>query len=382
MINKKPSKWSLMKPSRPALIAAAVLLSVVAFSSYHFFLRDDSARGAAKFQRVGMADDDLQPDVGGAGTPDYNAALKNLNDQKAEEASNTGRSFVPSVVGQVAQPKYEPPTVTSRPAIKPQPPTPLPEAPVVQRVNRASEQTTPSELHNALLQQGAALHARWAQKPVAQGMSVWTTNEDNTGDSGRPGDTSHTAQSTAQESQNGTQLRPGDLLYAINELALNSDMPGPVMTTIASGELKGARVFGEFQRQDEHIIVKFNKLLPPGSSEAIQINAYAIDPNTASHAVRTAVDNHYLERWGGLIAASFIEGLANAKSASGSTTTSTYAGGGGTTVTSNPQYSISDQAWIAAGKVGEKLSDKLSNKFDRAPTVTLDAGQPIGILIL
>ena len=45
-------------------------------------------------------------------------------------------------------------------------------------------------------------------------------------------------------------------------------------------------------------------------------------------------------------------------------------------------YSVSDQAWIAAGKVGEKAGKIFERNFDRPPTVRLESGTPVGVLVM
>ena len=45
-------------------------------------------------------------------------------------------------------------------------------------------------------------------------------------------------------------------------------------------------------------------------------------------------------------------------------------------------YSVEDQAWIAAGKVGEKAGKIFEKNFDRPPTVRLESGTPVGVLVL
>ncbi len=46
------------------------------------------------------------------------------------------------------------------------------------------------------------------------------------------------------------------------------------------------------------------------------------------------------------------------------------------------EYSLSDQAWIAAGKVGEKAGKIFEKGFDRPPTVRLESGTPVGVLVV
>ncbi len=45
-------------------------------------------------------------------------------------------------------------------------------------------------------------------------------------------------------------------------------------------------------------------------------------------------------------------------------------------------YSPEDQAWIAAGKVGEKAGKIFEKGFERPPTVYLESGTPVGVLVL
>ena len=46
------------------------------------------------------------------------------------------------------------------------------------------------------------------------------------------------------------------------------------------------------------------------------------------------------------------------------------------------RLSEGDQAWIAAGKVGEKAGKIFERNFDRPPTVRLESGTPVGVLVM
>jgi type IV secretory pathway VirB10-like protein len=112
------------------------------------------------------------------------------------------------------------------------------------------------------------------------------------------------------------------------------------------------------------------------------VEAYAVDPSTSEASVASSVDTHFFSRWGGLIAASFLEGLATAKRFSGAQST-VYGNASETTdqMVWNT-YSPADQAWIAAGKVGERSAKIFERNFDRPPTVYLESGTAVGILVL
>ena len=173
-----------------------------------------------------------------------------------------------------------------------------------------------------------------------------------------------------------TPFSVGEVLYAVNEIAVNSDVPGPIVAQVIQGPLKGGKFLGSFKRHDEQLLLEFEQF--SFNNETIQIEAYAVDPSTAGVAVRSDVDNHYLSRWGGLIGASFLEGFADAVKYSGM---ETYVQDGAI-VQSYPEYSFNNQMWIAAGNVGEKLAVPMLQNFYRPPTVFLDPGIGLGILII
>ncbi len=184
----------------------------------------------------------------------------------------------------------------------------------------------------------------------------------------------------AQSDQDGglpPGLRAGDILYAVNRATLDSDQPGPALAEIISGPWRGARVIGSFQRLGRRLILQFRELATT-DGRSIAIDAYAIDPATDRSAVASHVDSHFFARWGGLIAASFLEGFGDAVSRSG---TSSYGGVYGSGW-SAPEYSLGDETWIAAGKVGGRMARHMEQAFDTPPTVVLESGTDIGVLVL
>ena len=82
--------------------------------------------------------------------------------------------------------------------------------------------------------------------------------------------------------------------------------------------------------------------------------------------------------WGGLVAASFLEGFGDAVSRAGTRSYASVYGSG----LSVPNYSLGKEAWIAAGKVGERAAGVFEKNFTVAPTVTLNSGTLMGVLIL
>ena len=191
---------------------------------------------------------------------------------------------------------------------------------------------------------------------------------------------------TAETTQGATTppavtLKPGDLLYAIMDVGVNSDVPSAVLATVSSGAYRNARLMGGFQRHDERLVLAFNRAVLP-SGETIQLEAYAVDPATSEASVASSVNTHFFSRWGGLVASAFLEGLGSAKRYSGAQSTIYGSGGDTTDQMVWNTYSVEDQAWIAAGKVGEKAGKIFEKGFDRPPTVRLESGTPVGVLVV
>jgi hypothetical protein len=108
------------------------------------------------------------------------------------------------------------------------------------------------------------------------------------------------------------------------------------------------------------------------------INAVAIDPDTARTALASNVDSHYLLRYGSLMGSAFLEGLGEATMQSGSTFSNNFVGySTSTAVLSGGQKTI-----VALGQVGQKLSNATAGFFNTPPTVTVNAGEGIGILFM
>ena len=177
------------------------------------------------------------------------------------------------------------------------------------------------------------------------------------------------------------ELKPGDLLYAIMDVGVNSDVPSAVLATVTSGAYRNARLMGGFQRHDERLVLAFNRAVLP-SGETVQLEAYAVDPATSEASVASSVNTHFFSRWGGLVASAFLEGLGSAKRYSGAQSTIYGSGGDTTDQMVWNTYSVEDQAWIAAGKVGEKAGKIFEKGFDRPPTVRLESGAPVGVLVV
>lgn len=175
-------------------------------------------------------------------------------------------------------------------------------------------------------------------------------------------------------------LPAGEIEYAQLLLEANSDTPGPVLAQISSGPLRGSRVLGSFEVQNELLTLTFKTIVMDGISH--DINAVAIDPQTSLPGMASEVDRRYFRRIILPAAAAFIEGAAEAVAASGQTTiTVSGTQSTATTDTSNTDTEEEISAGIeeAARELGELLDEEASQT---RVLVRLRAGVPIGLLFL
>lgn len=178
-------------------------------------------------------------------------------------------------------------------------------------------------------------------------------------------------------------IKTGDVLYAVIDTSVNSDEPGPILATIVSGRLKGAKLIGSFNlpSRADKMIVTFNTLSIPGAEQTQSITAFAIDPNTARTALSSQTDHHYLSRYGALFASTFIEGFGNAFQSAN--TTITVGGTGGvtdTTVQSGIGRSTLENAVIGLATLGKAWGQVAAQQMSRPTTVQLYAGTGVGVL--
>lgn len=336
-----------------SLLGVALVVSILLASFFLFTPEKPSATARLTSART----DAISGKAGGEGSEEYNQKLKEHDTRQANEALKAGESFVPTPVGQ------RKPVVGKK---EDTPPAPPPVAPV-----RTVPVQTP-RTDNTILSAVA----------VGEGKIVYLHDfSDETTPIAAPvAATSETARS-GNTSPPSVTLKPGDLLYAIVDVGVNSDVPSAVLATVTSGAYRNTRLMGTFQRHEERLVLAFNRAVLP-TGETVQLEAYAVDPSTSEASVASSVDTHFFSRWGGLVASAFLEGLGSAKRYSGAQSTIYGYGNDATDQMVWNTYSVEDQAWIAAGKVGEKAGKIFEKGFDRPPTVRLESGTPVGVLVV
>jgi type IV secretory pathway VirB10-like protein len=342
-------------------VAAVIFVSLLLFGP----------KNPASLSTVTAAKTDaVKGQAGGAGSAEYNKKLGQHDDAQADEALKGGQSFIPTPVGvkSALLKEKEKTTPPPPPAVAPVRPASIPSP----RNDGAMLKRMMEDLQD--------LDAKLASAAVGEGKVVYV-RDSSRNEQATPPDKAAPASLSLKPAPFVADIKPGDLLYAIIETGVNSDVPSAVMATVTSGKFKNAKLLGRFQRFDERLVLAFSSATLP-TGERIQLEAYAIDPDTTEASVASSVNTHFFSRWGGLIASAFLEGLGTAKRYSGAQSV-IYGGNGDTTdqMVWNT-YSVADQAWIAAGKVGEKAGKIFERGFERPPTVYLASGTPVGVLIL
>ncbi len=170
----------------------------------------------------------------------------------------------------------------------------------------------------------------------------------------------------------------GTIEYGQLLIEANTDAEGPVLAQIASGPLRGSRLLGTFEEDNELITLNFDTIVIDGVSH--DVTAVALDPNTTLSGMATDVDHHYFTRIVLPMAAAFVEGAAGAIADSGRTTITVD---GGAAVESTAETDTKEEIASGIDEAGQELSDILDEELDDIEvTVVIAAGTPIGILFV
>lgn len=178
---------------------------------------------------------------------------------------------------------------------------------------------------------------------------------------------------------------PGTILYARMMTEANSDAPGPILVEIAQGPLRGAKLLGTFSATRNKLILQFSSLTTERrsfgetKSETVSVNAVAVDPHTVGAGVASSVDYHILENVGIGFAAAFAQGFGQAIAQSGQQISISD----GALAIANPALTTEKQLYVAGGTAAAVAGQSLTSLFgNRAPTVKVAAGTPVGVFFL
>lgn len=332
----------------------------------------------------------------------YTDAINDVNQQRYEQALNSGGSTMPIPTStpdapQAPQPEAPPVTIedplagwrsTSQntppqqpsqidplpPAIPPDANGQYPTAPYGTPIPQGPDPAAVDALAQAMQQQMNGI----LQKHQISGSQIiqvtdakaYLQPEGSGGEDGRGG---------ADEQPEIVEILvpAGTIVYAQTLTEANSDAPGPVLARISNGPLKGSRILGTFDTREEVLTLNFNTVVVKGVSQSI--NAIAIDPATTLPAVATEVDHRYWKRFVLPAAARFIQGMGDAIAQREQTVTVNN----GTTVSSTPDLDTKQELAAGLAEGTSEIADQLDNIASQTRVlVKVHAGTSIGILFL
>lgn len=258
------------------------------------------------------------------------------------------------------------------------------------QLNATQRQDEIDKYTQAMRANAAQLFSKWAPPPVQQFQMAEEPKKQQS-DAATQQQTSQQQGQQQQGQQQGQQgqaqssiigpsftVKAGTVVYGVFNTGVNSDEESPVLASVVSGRFSKARLIGKFKLLESKLLIDFDKMTVPWYDKSVSVKVVAVDPETMRTAIAHHVCNHYLTRYGGLFASSFLSGLATALTSSGSTTSATTAG----VVTTLPELSASEKFFVALGEVGTQYANVLGDSFNRKPTVTIEAGQGVGFLFL
>jgi len=390
------------KASRRPAFAAAGLLVVAAGGWYMM-----SHGSTPKPKSAALQTPTLAPPAGGSNHSDkLDSATLEKEKADADAAKASGRSFASALTtnrplgddkapvlgrmpgtGSATTAGVTPPG-TPRPAPPPPPAvnqfTRAPEGTKTASERSASRERLPGELSEA---QEVELLAAWSGRPASLDMelpaetaaagghrqdSASFTQEPQATSSGETGSQQNVA---TVKSATHRLLAAGRGVYGHSLLGINSDYPGtPVLVEIDSGPLAHDRLSGSFERKDERLVIKFDKLMI-GDSDPLPVSAYAVAPDTMETGLASEVHEHLPTRIFLPAAAAFVEGLGNAMQ--NSNTNSVTSGLG---VSSFTHLTLPQQLGVAAGRAGQEMGQILQKQTPQNPTVLLHKDDPIGVI--
>lgn len=375
---------SLFENEKNRIIIILTFLGLFGAIAMGAFMSKKGASQIADVKTDIRTTSDLKTLPGTVDDPELIALQKESNKQNLEKAQDENKSFIPTLTRNdvpVAEPVAE---------IKPIELKPVETATIKAIPEPNTQQDVVVAVYQAPVEDprlvGAigALIQKW--QPSEQNVETDFTGQ--YGKNQKVTTTGVATQQVAETASTDAQITSGKIIKASNILnavmltSVNSDEPGPILAEITTGDLKGSRLLGTFSKSNSNqkVILSFSTLSDPNKNITSSISAFAVDPESSRTALASDVDNHYFQRYGILIATSFLSGYSKALIASKTTTSTSILGA----QTSNPTspYDAKEKTTAALGEVGEVLARDAEKNATVQPTVTLNAGTAIGVLVM
>ncbi len=324
-------------------------------------------------------------------TQDYRERIEETDTQRVEEAIRTGGSAIPTPiappVGRVTLPEEdaaEDDPLERWRRIQEERQRRVEEKPDLPQVDPNAE-VTQSLAEAMAAQMESILQNRTPQPPkyaviTPPDFDPNPAEEDPEGDGGGEGggDDGGGGGGDGEEEVVNIKVPAGTIEYAQLITEADSDVPGPIMARILSGPLKGSRLLGSFEVQDEYLVLNFDTIVIDGVSQSV--SAVAMNPQTTKIGMVTDVDHKYFQRIILPAAAKFIEGFAEAVASTGGTSVSVD---GDTVVQEEEDLDTREELLKGVEEAAGEFSDILSDEGkDAEVQVVVAAGTPMGILFL
>jgi type IV secretory pathway VirB10-like protein len=249
-----------------------------------------------------------------------------------------------------------------------------------------AQQQQMQNIMNTMSEQAQSLISSWQptamehkagvpEKPAATATQTTTTTS-----------TTGSTTSTTGSGLSGAPvvIKAGTMLFAVLETEANSDYPdSPIMATVVDGKYKGAKLMGKLittkgvANQMDRITLNFTLMNVEEWPKSKSVTAYGVDPDTARTVLASNVNYHYLQRFGAIMATSFLQGYSTSITNAGTATTGIFG-----TSTTHPTLNPASKIAVGLGQVGTALGNVTQNWVNIPPTVRVDSGVGLGILFM
>lgn len=365
--------------------------------------------------------------LGGEVSQNYAQVLEEVNEQRLQEAVQTGGSSIPMLVNpeetelltteeqlppvqefdplasfreQARQPEEESPAagpqeeepvlMAPEQVFTPQPqPAPPPNPEAVQALAQAMSGSVEQILvnHNptapAIMSVSPADYfeqlALAEQESAVQRGQMVDTNGDGIPDTDISMMNGPMGSADGQDNVTQTILLPaGTINYAQVLIEANSDVPGPVLVQLVSGPLAGARLIGQFDVQSDLLVLTFDSIVIDGLNQGV--SAIALNPDTTLPGVATEVNQRYFKRVLLPAAARFLEGVGSAIAEDSETTVTVS---GDTVIEETEALDFEQEIGRGAEEAFGEVAEFMEEEGDRTrPLVRVARGTPIGVFFL
>jgi len=168
----------------------------------------------------------------------------------------------------------------------------------------------------------------------------------------------------------------GEIIYAINDIEIVSSENNIVRATIAqNGDVYNAILLGQFKQIGDVLGISFDSYTIDNVSYTI--DAVAIDAETWKSGLADDVDQHYFERYFGIITAALLEGYAESL-----TNQSQVNSDNGISQSQDRIEDASERLQFAIGRVGQYLAPKFLEGVNKPSTVTVFRDKGMGIMFM